>query len=102
MASAEIPPVHGHHGCGLRRHRLRNEAVRAEIERLEGHASELEHAPEGAEPTGGIKNDPRSANSGGPLTPRSEERRVGKECVSTCRSRWSPYHKKKKQTKTKP
>src|SRR3546814_11161980 len=27
---------------------------------------------------------------------RSEERRVGKECVSTCRSRWSPYHYKKK------
>src|SRR3546814_21188000 len=25
-------------------------------------------------------------------TMRSEERRVGKECVSTCRSRWSPYH----------
>src|SRR3546814_8756640 len=24
--------------------------------------------------------------------PRSEERRVGKECVSTCRSRWSPSH----------
>src|SRR3546814_9556535 len=24
--------------------------------------------------------------------PRSEERRVGNECVSTCRSRWSPYH----------
>src|SRR3546814_3544749 len=24
--------------------------------------------------------------------PRSEERRVGKECVSTCRSRWSPHH----------
>src|SRR3546814_19322041 len=23
---------------------------------------------------------------------RSEERRVGKECVSKCRSRWSPYH----------
>src|SRR3546814_16884435 len=36
---------------------------------------------------------------GGPLTPylwRSEERRGGKECVSTCRSRWSPYHVKKK------
>src|SRR3546814_18830408 len=28
--------------------------------------------------------------------PRSEERRVGKECDSTCRSRWSPYHYKKK------
>src|SRR3546814_11851832 len=26
------------------------------------------------------------------LQRRSEERRVGKECVSTCRSRWSPYH----------
>src|SRR3546814_20279241 len=34
------------------------------------------------------------------LTGRSEERRVGKECVSTCRSRWSPYHYKKKNTKT--
>src|SRR3546814_12952831 len=30
---------------------------------------------------------------------RSEERRVGKECVSTCRSRWAPYHKKKKNKK---
>src|SRR3546814_8729263 len=28
----------------------------------------------------------------GRLDIRSEERRVGKECVSTCRSRWSPYH----------
>ena len=26
------------------------------------------------------------------LMRRSEERRVGKECVTTCRSRWSPYH----------
>src|SRR3546814_11709687 len=29
---------------------------------------------------------------------RSEERRVGKECGSTCRSWWSPYHKKTKKT----
>src|SRR3546814_14694208 len=29
---------------------------------------------------------------------RSEERRVGKECVSTCRSRWSPSHSKKTNT----
>src|SRR3546814_17456284 len=29
---------------------------------------------------------------------RSEERRVGKECVSTCRSRWSPSHLKKKKS----
>src|SRR3546814_17107074 len=31
---------------------------------------------------------------------RSEERRVGKECVSTCRSRWSPSHSKKKNIKS--
>src|SRR3546814_18553431 len=30
---------------------------------------------------------------------RSEERRVGKECVSTCRSRWSPYHSKNNKNK---
>src|SRR3546814_20951183 len=30
---------------------------------------------------------------------RSEERRVGKECVSTCRSRWSPNHEKNKKTR---
>src|SRR3546814_16596954 len=30
---------------------------------------------------------------------RSEERRVGKECVSTCRSRWSPYHSKNNKHK---
>src|SRR3546814_20889988 len=32
--------------------------------------------------------------SNGALKARSEERRVGKECVSTCRFRWSQYHKK--------
>src|SRR3546814_1430573 len=36
-------------------------------------------------------NAAASAKPGTPST-RSEERRVGKECVSTCRSRWSPYH----------
>src|SRR3546814_3163098 len=34
----------------------------------------------------GPEASPRTVKS------RSEERRVGKECVSTCRSRWSPYH----------
>src|SRR3546814_4072843 len=32
----------------------------------------------------------------GQVVGRSEERRVGKECVRKCRSRWSPYHLKKK------
>src|SRR3546814_19671902 len=35
------------------------------------------------------------------LDQRSEERRVGKECVSTCRSRWSAYHYKNKNIKNK-
>src|SRR3546814_18925739 len=34
------------------------------------------------------------------VTERSEERRVGKECVSTCRSGWSPDHTKKKTQNT--
>src|SRR3546814_2455384 len=33
-----------------------------------------------------------SVSDPGRYAARSEERRVGKECVSTCRSRWSPYH----------
>src|SRR3546814_13141363 len=45
-----------------------------------------------------LKSD-RSGGSvsvtGGSYYERSEERRVGKECVSTCRSRWLPYHSKK-------
>src|SRR3546814_16986126 len=36
---------------------------------------------------------------GDALAGRSEERRVGKECVSTCRYRWSRYHKKKNKKK---
>src|SRR3546814_14978475 len=42
----------------------------------------------------GRRPDPHEA---GEPRRRSEERRVGKECVSTCRSRWSPYHSKKNQ-----
>src|SRR3546814_10925768 len=39
------------------------------------------------------KSKPRNRRR--PRSARSEERRVGKECVSTCRSRWSPYHEKR-------
>src|SRR3546814_11787929 len=42
----------------------------------------------------------RCATASGHHDGRSAERRVGKECVSTCRSRWSPYHKKKKKQHT--
>src|SRR3546814_19506946 len=41
--------------------------------------------------------DAIAKNAIGPGIGRSEERRVGKECVSTCRSRWSPSHQKKKK-----
>src|SRR3546814_9512967 len=43
----------------------------------------------------GIEIKPAASRPGAathPVQLRSEERRVGKECVSTCRSRWSPYH----------
>src|SRR3546814_16114671 len=41
-----------------------------------------------------VHTDGFDRRAGDDLPPqlRSEERRVGKECVSTCRSRWSPYH----------
>src|SRR3546814_19357086 len=41
---------------------------------------------------GHLTHGARPALSGKWLNARSEERRVGTECVSTCRSRWSPYH----------
>src|SRR3546814_15131446 len=37
-------------------------------------------------------SDGPEGDSGEPSQDRPEERRVGKECVSTCRSRWSPDH----------
>src|SRR3546814_13890069 len=40
-------------------------------------------------------SDAKLTDNHGILPLRSEERRVRKECVSTCRSRWSPYHSKK-------
>src|SRR5213075_3327857 len=40
----------------------------------------------------------RRKKSSPKLIPRSEERRVGKECALLCRSRWSPHHYKKKRT----
>ena len=41
---------------------------------------------------GDVKTSPGHAASSIPRPTRSEERRVGKECSSPCRSRWSPYH----------
>src|SRR3546814_2046394 len=52
--------------------------------------------PAGAPVTGSIEETvgagSATTSDGSASVERSEERRVGKECVSTCRSRWSPYH----------
>src|SRR3546814_17801356 len=55
---------------------------------IEGRFSEMEHLLKecGVTSVSGVTLDI------GVSSMRSEERRVGKECVSTCRSRWSPYH----------
>src|SRR3546814_3952965 len=52
-------------------------------------SADLGQRRRGAEPAPGLAGARRQAPA---RKPRSEERRVGKECVSTCRSRWSPYH----------
>src|SRR3546814_12352213 len=46
----------------------------------------------------GVDEEGMVLREGVDRAPRSEERRVGTECVSTCRSRWWPYHLKKKKT----
>src|SRR3546814_1240193 len=51
------------------------------------HRSQIRHRRTGEQATGQA-----SGGNGKVEIGRSEERRVGKECVSTCRSRWSPYH----------
>src|SRR3546814_14418203 len=45
---------------------------------------------DGFPPAAAVSDNPQTVGSGNEI--RSEERRVGKECVSTCSVRWSPYH----------
>src|SRR3546814_1382231 len=54
-------------------------------------SSDLDAVPQGHRQQGHRRRR-LSVGDGGAEAHRSEERRVGKECVSTCRSRWSPYH----------
>src|SRR3546814_5787134 len=75
--------------------------VHAEVERqAQRHAeqcrvreavAEIGHPPPHDE-TAERSPDECYSDAGEDRPHRSEERRVGKECVSTCRSRWSPYH----------
>src|SRR5213080_5146788 len=56
----------------------------------------LRHRRQARLPQGDGRVRARPARPGGRLS-RSEERRVGKECIAVWRSRWSPYHEKKKK-----
>src|SRR3546814_6369324 len=76
---------------------LRGEAVDHPGPLLPVRSPKLEPVPSSRPPlvvggrsTHAVRRAARLAQ--GWLAVRSEERRVGKECVSTCRSRWSPYH----------
>ena len=69
----------------LQQNPLLEEVAVSEIEQAEKNSEEgaaaIDHA-DPTEPPADVNFDPA----------RSEERRVGKECPSKCRSRWSPYH----------
>src|SRR3546814_11107725 len=54
----------------------------------------------GDDPIPHLPGPERAERLHGDVDARSEERRVGKEGVSTCRSRWSPYHEKKNTDNT--
>src|SRR3546814_16694725 len=84
--------VHKRRSCGVR-HRIANNKSCATQTTFRCNADHNEYRK--IEPTSracGIAVYHRTSTQG----ERSEERRVGKECVSTCRSRWSPKHYKKK------
>src|SRR3546814_18051247 len=66
--------------------RAEAEALKARLDKLEGVAKPAAASKAAAKPV-----------TAKPAAKRSEERRVGKECVSTCRSGWSPYPSKKKK-----
>src|SRR3546814_17066495 len=68
----------------------RNLGRHAGEEIVDERAAEADRLEIIAAAIGGDHRDPH-------LRHRSEERRVGKECVSTCRFRWSPYHTKQKK-----
>src|SRR3546814_13241276 len=89
LASAATRPVEN---PGLTSHRLRGDAQRCGG--LPAGCVQLLRQARSARRLPWKQSRPR------PHPVRSEERRVGKECVSTCRSRWSPYHEKKKNNKT--
>src|SRR3546814_15102983 len=81
-------------------HQLGSVVIKAALERAGIEGAAVDEAIMGNVLQAGQGQAPaRQAvlGAGLPLSVRSEERRVGKGCVSTCRSRWWPNHLKKKK-----
>src|SRR3546814_14149205 len=74
---------------GTGRVRLPSRSARPGHRRIRRDAGRMAWRP-------GAPHSQRPAYTRGRVKARSEERRVGKECVSKCRHRWTPYHYKKK------
>src|SRR3546814_14723895 len=89
----DLPEVLAPQSAGGSRPRLRR-PVRDQVEL---RAVDLDSLVAAADPVR-VMGLCGAAGSGGAVRARSEERRVGKECVRQCRSRWAPSHKKKKYT----
>src|SRR3546814_16691146 len=93
VCSSDLPAVSAV-GGGTRQHRRDKDAKAPEaLER--GESEEISHRHARAAANEAAAREPDRPGAKPPTDLRSEERRVGKECVSTCRSRWAPYHKKK-------
>src|SRR3546814_3911344 len=75
--------------AAIHQHRARGAAVRT-LRQMAWRSRRTAHAAALCEPD--LHELVRSSRRAASTFERSEERRVGKECVSTCRSRWSPFH----------
>src|SRR3546814_13888463 len=83
------------HESGVRAARSAAPAQTASVSSTMPHG--MSRSPAAGGPRAGCGHKPHDAQD----ESRSEERRVGNECVSTCRYRWSPYHTQKNKTHTK-
>src|SRR3546814_14109981 len=94
--------VHHYRGCGVCPHcstgwmQLCVEGV-AEVYGITGHGAHARYMKCPARTLVTLPDALSFATGAAIYCGRSEERRVGKECVSTCRSRWSPLHYNNKQ-----
>ena len=82
-------PAHHHDGVSLRRSGRDGRALHGEVHAVVVHVVQLVAVDEA--PCRGVTDLGVVLPAVG-VAERSEERRVGKECLSQCRSRWSPYH----------